>query len=165
MADEFSTYLQHRMTELALQADELAARVGVSQSSIRRWLSGQRIPSKANCDRIALALGDEPAGVRSQAGRQGRQLDRLTHTQRLILLACVESSGVCYYNQLPRKVLGRRDLSTSERLTLFINVQSLVKRGLLDWQRKWGHLETGQVELVRLTDAGRHVLEQFERSM
>lgn len=165
MAEEFTVYLNRRMTELSLQTDELAERVGVSQSSIRRWLSGQRVPSKANCDRIAKALGDDPAGVRSQAGRQERQPDRLTHTQRLILIACVESSGVCYYNQLPRKVLGRRDLSTSERLTLFVNVQSLVKRGLLDWQRRWGHLETGQVELVRLTDAGRQALEQFEQYM
>jgi len=165
MAEEFSAYLQRRMTELGLQVDELARQVGVSPSSIRRWVSGQRVPSKANCDRIAQALGDEPDSVRLSAGRQERQSQRLTHTQRLILLACVESSGVCYYNQLPRKVLGRRDLSTSERLTLFVNVQSLVRRGLLDWQRKWGHLETGQVELVRLTEAGRNALEQFERSM
>ena len=55
--DFFRENLQRRMDELNLSLSALGRRVGVSPSTVKRWLDGERYPSLETLEVLAPALG------------------------------------------------------------------------------------------------------------
>lgn len=58
--DAFAARLRGKRAELDLTQDELADRVGVSQSAIFQWEDGGATPTAQNIYSLAKALGCDP---------------------------------------------------------------------------------------------------------
>jgi DNA-binding XRE family transcriptional regulator len=59
----FAIWLSHQLRRLRLTQRELARRSGVAHSTISRILLGQRQPSWATLQRLALVVGNPPPNV------------------------------------------------------------------------------------------------------
>ncbi len=59
----FAIWLSHQLRRLRLTQRELARQSGVAHSTISRILLGQREPSWATLQRLALVLGNPPPNV------------------------------------------------------------------------------------------------------
>ena len=58
--EDFAARLRSKRAELDLTQDELAGRVGVSQSAIFQWEDGGATPTAQNIYSLAKALGCDP---------------------------------------------------------------------------------------------------------
>ncbi|MQB01954.1 MAG: helix-turn-helix domain-containing protein [Actinobacteria bacterium] len=55
--------IRDRREELGVGQADLAALIGVNQSTLSRWESGDRAPGHRQIPRIAKALGVDPAAI------------------------------------------------------------------------------------------------------
>lgn len=56
MAEQFSAYLAEQLAARRMRQSQLAAYVGVAQSTVSAWLRGRSIPQPAQCAGIARVL-------------------------------------------------------------------------------------------------------------
>lgn len=52
----FGAWLESKLSAARLNQREFADRIGVSQSTVSRWLRNYRVPEPASCDAIADVL-------------------------------------------------------------------------------------------------------------
>jgi len=68
VSDKLSTWLAEQLNIRAWSARELARRIGMSQTSISRYLEGTLTPSPKTCHKLAAALGADLRKVMQLAG-------------------------------------------------------------------------------------------------
>jgi transcriptional regulator with XRE-family HTH domain len=56
-----------------LTQQEIARRIGGHQPNVSAWLSGRRIPSPANLERLAEAMGTKPEDLLAVLYRRHRE--------------------------------------------------------------------------------------------
>lgn len=67
-AQSFGEWLLGEITAAGESQAWLARQVGVSPSSVSRWINGEDLPSEENCRRIARAINRPEDEVRERAG-------------------------------------------------------------------------------------------------
>lgn len=85
----FQTWLNNLLRRRNLSGNAFSKRVGISQSAVQRWTSGQGLPNRETCERIADVLGVPLNEVLLQAGIIPREIRlgpsaRHTHLHDLI---------------------------------------------------------------------------------
>lgn len=65
----FGVYLKRKMHERGMTGRELAQHVGVSDSAVSRWTSGDQTPSDKIIVKIAWVLEEDPLPLMKRAGK------------------------------------------------------------------------------------------------
>lgn len=71
----FDDWLQHQLDRRNWSSAHLAAALGVSRSTVSRWLGARRVPEPAACERMALVLGVPVDVVLREAGHHAQRDD------------------------------------------------------------------------------------------
>ena len=69
---EFGQWLRAQLERVGITQTELARQMGVTQPMVSSWVTGDKRPSPANCDRIAEALVLDVDVVLTKAGYRPR---------------------------------------------------------------------------------------------
>jgi transcriptional regulator with XRE-family HTH domain len=64
----FARWLNERLAEAGISRYRLAAEVGVTSHAVFKWLRGESVPVRANCEALAAYFGVAPEEVFGVAG-------------------------------------------------------------------------------------------------
>lgn len=85
----------------------------------------------------------------------------VSHLQKQILAALRRRGGAIYAPDLARELFGYGKPMPLDLAHLAQAITALERRGWVEVIRRWGLMETGQLELLRWTDAGQAAVARY----